>query len=125
MSEKVIIVTAPDDVVYDGFRVLLVDLDNSHTAAMSQILNQLEFSNNAIFYMWKTGDDVEWLLDKKHKADYIVFNANSENDIIIGYLAAQKNAYYFGTLKTLDKANNRAIYNIDQILDLLERTINT
>lgn len=125
MSEKVIIVTAPDDVVYDGFRILLVDLEPSHTLAMSQLLNQVQFSTNAIFYMWKTGDDVEWLLDKKHKADYIVFNADSENDIVIGYLAAQKNAYYFGNLKTLSKANNRAIYNIDQVLDLLERIINT
>lgn len=123
MSEKVLIVTPPDDVVVDGFRVLLVDLDTTHTQALSQILNRLDFNTNAIFYLWKTGDDIEWLLDKKHKADYIVFNADSTNDIIIGYLAAQKNAYYFGTLKSLAAANNRAIYNIDQILDLLERLI--
>ena len=62
-------------------------------------------------------------MDKKHKSDVIIFNADSENDLIVGYMAAQKNSYYFGNLKILNVVNNSAIYNAEQLLELLEKKI--
>ena len=61
--------------------------------------------------------------DKKHKSDIIIFNADSDNDIVVGYLAAQTNSYYFGNLKLLSTVNRSAIYNTDQLYDLLEKLI--
>lgn len=123
MSDKIIVVTPPDDVAIDGLRILLVDLDPSQTQFMSDALKQLTTMPNIINYIWNNGQDIDWLLDKKIKSWLIFFNANSENDVIIGYMAAQANSYYFGTLKTLGTVNDSAIYNIDQIINILEKYI--
>jgi hypothetical protein len=74
---------------------------------------------DVIIYFYKSTDPIEWFLDKKSKTDFIIFNADSTNDLLIGYLAAQKKSYYFGTLKTLSKANKSAIYSIEDIISLL------
>lgn len=123
MLDKIVIATAPDDVQVDGIRVLAVDLRQDQTHLVSTVLTGLDKIPNIIVYLWKDGEDTEWLFDKKHKADIIVFNAESENHLVVGYMAAQPNSYYLGILKTLDSVNNSAIYTTDQVLDLLEKEI--
>lgn len=123
MTDKVIIVTPPDDILIDGVRILLVDLDNSQTQLISDALNQLTDDVTIITYLWNSTNSVDWLLDKKHKSQLIIFNADSDNDIIVGYMAAQKNSHYFGILRSLTAVNNCVIYNTDQIHNLLEKVI--
>jgi hypothetical protein len=123
MSDKVLLVTSPDDVLADGVRILLVDLVPEQQQIISNALAQLATIPNVVLYIWNSSDDASWLLDKKSKSDTIIFNADSENDVIIGYMAAQSNSHYFGTLKILSVVNNSTIYNIDQVLTILENTI--
>jgi hypothetical protein len=124
MSDKVIIVTPPDDIHVDGLRILLVDLTLDQTQLISEALAQIQEMPTIVTYVWQTGNDIEWLLDKKHKSYYLtIFNADSQNDIVVGYLAAQNNSYYFGTLKNLSKANTRVINNSHELLDVLLLTI--
>ena len=124
MSDKIVLVTPPDDILQDGIRLLLVDLDTDQTNILSDALKSLTESTSSIVYIWHSlTDDVEWMLEKKHKSDVILFNAASDNDLIIGYLAAQLNSHYFGTLKSLHNINSSAIYNTDQIINILETVI--
>jgi hypothetical protein len=124
MTEKVILVTPPDDILIDGTRILLVDLNNAQTQIISDALNQLSSNDTIIAYMWNNTNSIDWLLDKKHKSAAIIFNAESDNEIIVGYMAAQKNSHYFGILKSLTEANKCAIYNTDQVFNLLEKITN-
>ena len=78
---------------------------------------------NVIIYIWKTGDDIEWLLDKKLKSNLIIVNSDCDDQITVGYMIAQANSCYFGTLKNFSKANANAIYDVDQITNILERKI--
>jgi hypothetical protein len=95
MSDKVIIVTPPDDIHVDGLRILLVDLTLDQTQLISEALAQIQEMPTIVTYVWQTGNDIEWVLDKKHKSYYLtIFNADSQNDIVVGYLAAQNNSYY-------------------------------
>lgn len=123
MSDRVIIVTPPDDTLLDGIRFLAVDLDQSQTQVLSSSLSKLVSMPNIIVYIWNTGDSVDWLFDKKQKSEVIVFNADSQNDLIVGYLAAQKESYYFGNLKSLNAVNNSAIYSVEDCFVFLERMI--
>jgi hypothetical protein len=123
MTDSVILVTDPDDVQVDGLRLLLVDLNVDQNQIVSDALARSEGFGSIVSYIWRSGDSVDWLLDKKHKSDLIIFNADSENDIIIGYMAAQKYSYYFGTLKILSPANNRNIYNADDVTKILNLTL--
>jgi hypothetical protein len=121
MTDKILVITAPDDAPLDGVRILAVNLTQEQGHIVSNAL--LEFDNfniNVINYVWKTGEDVSWLLDKKAKSDVIIFNADSDNNTVTGYLSAQSKSCYFGTLKDLHLANNRAIYSIEDVLTLLE-----
>jgi len=121
MTDKILVITPPDDVVIDGIRILAVNLSQEQGQILSNAL--MQFDNvfvNVINYVWKTGDAIPWFLDKKVKADIIIFNADVDNNTITGYLAAYPNSYYFGTLKDLEQANNRAIYSTKQLLTLLE-----
>lgn len=123
MSDKVILVTPPDDILVDGLRLLLVDLTQEQTQMISDAFTSLKTIPTIVAYVWSQTYDTEWLLDKKLKSNLIIFNANSENDAIIGYMAAQSNACYFGELKDLKNANNMAIYNVDQLKEILEKVI--
>jgi len=123
MSDKVIIVTAPDDVNVDGIRVLLVDLYQNQTHLLSQALSQLNNTPTIISYVWKNEESIDWLIDKKHKSDLIIFNADSTNDLITGYMAAQSNSYYFGTLRSLHLVNKSAITAVDHFLEAMEKLI--
>ena len=124
MTGKVLVVTTPDDVVLDGFRLLLVDLDADQTKTISDSLLKISSDTTVITYMWGSNDDSYWLLDKKAKSDLIIFNANSQNELIVGYMAAQKNSHYFGTLKTLAQANAKAIYASEDCESLITFNLN-
>jgi hypothetical protein len=73
--------------------------------------------------MWSPNASIDWLLDKKTKSDIILFSAdeNSMSEMIIGYLAAQRNSYYFGNLRDFYKANDRSIYGVIDLLNLLNK----
>lgn len=123
MTNKVLLVTAPDDVLVDGIRILLVDIVPEQQQIISDALTKLDNSPDIVLYVWNSVNDTAWLLDKKLKSDAIIFNANSENDVIIGYMAAQSNSHYFGTLKILSMVNKSTIYDTDQVLIILENKI--
>jgi hypothetical protein len=125
MTDKILIVTDPDDTLLQGIRVLHVQLSEEQSSIVSNALLQTTLPHTIINYVWKIGDRVDWLLDKISKCDIILFNAdcppNGAIELIIGWVAAQHNSYYFGILKDLHMANNRAIYSVEDISILLEK----
>ena len=123
MTDKVLLVTAPDDSAIDAIRILLVGLDQGHTQVISDALNQFTSIPNIVAYIWQQGDSVDWLLDKKHKSHAIIFNSDCENHMIVGYMAAQSNSHYFGILKTLQAVNNNAIYNVNDCVNIINNLI--
>jgi hypothetical protein len=124
MTDKVILVTDPDDILIDGCRILLVNLVEDQTQLISKALNQIELKINLIVYM-ANSSSIDWILDKKNKSNLIIFNADSQNDLLTGYLSAKMISHYFGNLKILSKVNDRVIYNVDDIVNLLNKTIGT
>ena len=124
MTEKVLVVTPPDDVAIDGFRVLLVDLDTDQTKTISDSLLRISSDATVITYLWTINDNIDWLLDKKLKSNLIIFNANSQNELIVGYMAAQKKSHYFGTLKSLASVNAKAIYASEDCESLITLHLN-
>jgi hypothetical protein len=123
MTEAVLIVTEPDDTVLDGYRILLADLTSEQSQTVSASLLNISLSDRVVLYSWNSSNNIEWLLDKKAKSDLILFNADSYNDILAGYLSAQKNSYYFGNLKLLAGANNSRIYAQEDCQKLLDYVI--
>jgi hypothetical protein len=121
MSDKILVVTAPDDTILDGIRILHVDLSEEQRQIVSNAMLSSEVSHTIINYVWNNTDPVSWLLDKKSKCNFILFNADGALDLIVGYIAAHPQSYYFGTLRDLYLINDRAIYNTDDILSLLEK----
>jgi hypothetical protein len=128
MTDKIIVVTPPDDILLDGPRLLLVNLNQEQLQAVSTAVMTLDIDNHTVItFVWKLGDSVEWMLNTKLKSKIIIFNAdmlgNESGDLINGYLLAQGNSYYFGNLKDLHMANNRVLYNSDDVKILLERIL--
>jgi hypothetical protein len=124
MTDKILVITTPDDAPLDGIRILAVNLTQEQGQIVSNALLQFDnFSINILNYVWRTSDSVAWLLDKKIKSDVIIFNADAEDNTITGYLSAQSKSYYFGTLKDLHLANDRAIYSTEDVLTLLETMV--
>ena len=123
MNDNVIAVTPPDDVLQDGKRLLLVDLSEEQMSIISKALSEIPEFSSIVFYIWNKGFEHDWLLDKKLKSDLIIFNADSEDHLVVGYMSAQPNACYFGTLKSLSKANTYAIYDVQQVVELFERKL--
>jgi hypothetical protein len=125
MTDKILVVTPPDDTPLDGIRVLHVQLTEEQRQIVSSAMLNANIPHNIINYVWNMGDSVSWLLDKHPKCDVILFNADVQSngaiELIIGYIAAQPQSYYFGTLRDLHLANDRAIYNTNDILSLLEK----
>jgi hypothetical protein len=125
MTEKILVVTPPDDTLLNGIRILHVELTEEQSQIVSTALLNSNIQHTVINYVWKMGDSVTWLMDKVVKSDFILFNADTTNngatELIIGYIAAQPNSYYFGTLRDLNLVNNSVIYNSDQIINLLEK----
>jgi hypothetical protein len=119
MSDHVVIVTSPDDFVPDSFRFLVFDLTEDQTQIISESLLRLHKIGNVVVYSAKSTDPIEWILDKKLKSDFIIFNAESLDDVMVGYFTAQRNSYYFGILKKLNKINKSAIYSVEDVIELL------
>lgn len=124
MNSKVILVTDPDDVPYDGVRLLLVNLTADQTQLLSTALSKINNLPMVVLYIWNNSSS-DWLFDKKHKSQHIIFNAEHENQLITGYMSAQRNSSYFGVLKNLATINTKAIYSIDDCIKLLETVIGT
>ena len=118
--ENILVVTPPDDIHTDAFRLLLVDLSAEQSQVVSDSLLKLSELPPIVIYSWKSGDLDEWLLQKKKKSNLIIFNAESSKHMLIGYLAAQINTYYFGTLRALCTINNRVLLNTDECIELLD-----
>lgn len=125
MENKVVLVTPPDDVLYDGFRLLLVSLTQEHTQIVSKTLYDIEELPNTIVYIYNPSDDTNWLFDKRLKADLIIFNADAADQALVGYLTSKSNAHYFGNQKTLQKIANSAIYDINDLRTLIEKYTTT
>lgn len=124
MSDEVLIVTEPDDTYLDGYRILLVDLTPDQSQAVSLGLLAADLTTRIVLYHWNSVNNVNWLLDKKAKCQLIIFNADSTNDLVTGFISAQKNSHYFGNLKLLASANNSKIYSQEDCTQLVERMIN-
>jgi hypothetical protein len=125
MTDKILIVTNPDDTLLQGIRILHVELTEEQSSVVSNALLKCTLPHTIINYVWKMGNPVDYLLDKITKSDIVIFNADVQNngaiELLIGWTAAQHNSYYFGTLKDLHRANDRAIYSVEDVLILLEK----
>lgn len=128
MSDRILVITPPDDTLLQGIRITHVNLDEEQSSIVSNALLQSTLPHTIINYVWKMGNSVEWLLDKLPKSDLIIFNADGPvepgREIIIGWTAAQPQSHYFGNLKDLQKANDCVIYSSNDILNLLEKITN-
>lgn len=124
MSDRILIVTSPDDTLLQGIRILHVELTEEQNSIVSKALLQCTLPHTLVNYTWKMGEPISWLLDKIPKCDLIIFNADTHPDgateIIIGWVAAQHSSYYFGNLRDLHIANDRVIFNDSDINNLLE-----
>jgi hypothetical protein len=116
---NITLVTDPDDILVDAFRILCVNLTVDQTQFLSDIVNDMEYIIDTVVYVWNDGDDEKWLFDKKTKSNLIVFNASAECGEINGYLAAQPNSFYFGPLRNLSLVNIRDIYDATDFKDTL------
>ncbi len=127
MTDKILIITPPDDTYLQGIRVTHVNLSEEQSSTVSSALIMSKLPHSIINYVWKQGESVEWLLDKVAKSNLVIFNAESPDqtsDLITGWISAQPHSYYFGRLKDLHIANNNAIYSAEDILTLLEKVSN-
>lgn len=125
MSDRVLLVSPPDDVFEDALRILLIDLTKDQSDLFSQSLLSKKNIPNTVIYSWSLTDDSNWLFDKSLKSNLVIFNADSENQTLVGYFAGKRNSCYFGNLKTLHIINKSAIYDVHQCGELLERTFET
>lgn len=118
MANSILVVTPPDDILHDGYRLLCVGLDSNQSQLVSNVVKEVDHDNVVIYTTEVL--DINWILDKKLKSNLIIFNADIEDQTLVGYLAAQSNSFYFGNLKSISIANNRAIYTSDQLLTYME-----
>jgi hypothetical protein len=123
MTEKVILVTDPDDTHENGFRLLLVDLSVEQSDLVSKALTTLNTDTTIIVYNYPLQDKVEWLLDKMRKCDKIIFNADSIDQTLVGYFSSYDNASYFGNLRSLNKVNTSVVYDTESCKQILEKAI--
>ena len=123
MTNKITLITPPDDIFDDALRVLLVDLTQEQSQLVSDSLNSIDISVDIIAYVWNTDNTIEWLIDKKHKSQLVIFNAESDNAELVGYLAAQVNSHYMGTLRSIGITNRRAIKDQPQCSEILTHFI--
>lgn len=125
MNDKILIVTAPDDSLLQGIRILHLALSPDQSSLISNALMNSSIHKNVINYLWKEGHPLDWFFDKAYKSDIIIFNADAANNLymatLIGWIAGFKKSYYFGTLKDLHRVNDRAIYNTEGLINLMEK----
>jgi hypothetical protein len=120
VKNKITIITSPDDISQDGVRILVYGCKEEHTLLISSVIYQLEECKPTIIYVSNGQNDSEWALDKKLKCSIIIFNADADDQTMIGYLAAQSNSYYFGQLRTLDVVNSNRIDSKEQLTTIME-----
>lgn len=120
VKNKITIITSPDDISQDGVRILVYGCKEEHTLLISSVIYQLEECKPTIIYVSNGQNDSEWALDKKLKCSIIIFNADADDQTMIGYLAAQSNSYYFGQLRTLDVVNSNRIDSKEQLTKIME-----
>lgn len=123
VDEKILLVTTPDDVLQDGLRIFLFDLTPEQNQLVSGSLSEVEFDRNLIAYCWRSGDSPDWLFDKLAKCRLIIFNAESREEMLVGYLASKSRSHYLGNLRTLKIVNKSVLYDVDSIKTILERNI--
>ena len=119
MIDSITLITPPDDNFQDATRILCVDLTEEQSKFVSDVLQDLDIDNRLVVYMWSSVQEVTWFLDKKNKSRVILFNANSNNQLIVGYLSAQTNGYYFGTLRQIEVASKKNIVSKEQLNNIL------
>ena len=124
MTDRILVVTAPDDILQSGIRIAHVNLSQSQSQTISQALMQSTLPHTVINYVWSQGDSKPWLFDKIPKTDLILFNADCDegSSMLIGWISADPRSYYFGDLRDLNIVNDRVLYTSDDILKLLEKT---
>lgn len=122
-NSSVFIITPPDDILKESFRILCIDLTIEQGHEISKAVTDLEYESNISIYVWKSGDPIDWLLDKNQKSDLTIFNAESIHQSLVGFIAAHKKSYYFGFLKDINEMNNNAIYCSSDFKNLLERKL--
>lgn len=123
MNNKIVLVTAPDDLSTDGVRLCLVNLNQDQLNILTQVLSTLQTAVPVIAYIWNPKDPYEWFLDKKLKSDVILFNSQSHTQTLNGYLSAHKNCYYFGTLREVTHLYNKEITSTEQLGSIVSRAI--
>ena len=114
-----LLVSAPDDVALEGVRLLIVGLTPEQSNIVSTVLTTIETAPRVIVYVWNEHDSVDWLTDKIYKSQLILFNAEFENQTLVGYLAGKLNSYYFGSLKSINQINNSMIFDENQCRTIL------
>lgn len=124
MANNIIVVTPPDDILSEAKRILLFDPTLAQTQLISQSLNDLDLNTTVIFYIWRFGDDLNWLLDKFLKYDVAILNAETQEQGLLGYLFAKQHTYYLGQIRSLDKIKKSAIYDIDHLNNILKERMN-
>jgi hypothetical protein len=124
MSDRILIVTPPDDSLIEGVRIFLFDLNPEQYAIFSLALLKFDSVPSTIIYNSSSYTDINWIIDKFLKSDLIFFNADSEHQQLVGYFAGKPNSFYFGELKSLSLVNNSIIFDSYQIKEILERKFN-
>lgn len=119
MKNKITIITPPDDVTEDGIRILVYGCKEEQTLLISSVIYEIKECKPTIIYVCNGQDNSEWALDKKLKCSIIVFNAEAEDQTMIGYLAGQTNSYYFGQLRTLNTVNSNRIDSKEQLTTII------
>jgi hypothetical protein len=122
MTDKITIVTYPDDYLENGKRLLLIDLEMPQKEMISRAMLSVDTQDNLICYVYHSTEDIAWAVDKSLKSQLIVVNANSHNQTLVGYLLAKSNCYYLGDLKGLNNIIDRVIYDSDQFVNILTKT---
>ena len=118
---NILVVTSPDDYFDTAIRILIVDCDEVQTKTLSDLFLSLNLSEDVVVYHWRWSDSEEWLIDKINKSDLIVYNAESDNQTIVGYLLGLKYAYSIGTRRSLQKINDRAVIDVNILKQLIEK----
>lgn len=119
MNDKIIIVTAPDDILIDGTRILAYGLDSLQSKILSDALKELS-NSTVIVYTDNGKENSDWVLDKKQKCSILIVNAETYNQTMVGYLLAQPNSYYFGELMDINKANTNKLYSKEAVVQIME-----
>lgn len=119
VKNRITIITPPDDIAQDGVRILVYGCTKEQTLLISSVIYQLKECKPTIIYVSNGQNDSEWALDKKLKCSIIVFNAEADDQTMIGYLTAQSNSYYFGQLRTLECVNNNRIDTEEQLTTII------